>query len=74
MPRTKMEQLRNAACYANSYMDAKRTITERSFPKDWRPKDPRINPPLRRRVRAFNTTGNQNPNSVPGTPGIGTPA
>ena len=28
----------------------------------------------RRGVRAFNTTGNQNPNFVPGTPGIGTPA
>jgi hypothetical protein len=28
----------------------------------------------RRGVRAFNTTGNQNPNFVPGTPRIGPPA
>lgn len=48
MPVTKQEQLRKSARYANSFMDAKRTITQRSFPKDWKPKDPRMNPPLTR--------------------------
>ena len=48
MPVTKQEQLRNSARYANSFMDAKWTITQRSFPKDWKPKDPRMNPPLTR--------------------------
>ena len=48
MPVTKQEQLRNSAHYANSFMDDKRTITQRSLTKDWKPKDPRMNPPLTR--------------------------
>ena len=45
---SKVNRLRNQARYANAYLDAVRTITKTRFSQDWRPKDPRINPPLKR--------------------------
>ena len=38
----KQNEMRNRAIYSANYLDYKRVITQRSFEKDWRPKDPRV--------------------------------
>jgi hypothetical protein len=40
--------------YAANPLDYKKLIIPRSFPKDWRPKDPRIVVPRMRQVVAMN--------------------